>query len=637
MTSVAARGKRWWSIPEADKADVAGALFAQYRKARNSMQKRRRLDRQHMEMYSNLDVSGDGYGSADAARMGGRMRYNVCQSIVDTAASVIAQQRPKPQYLTTDGDFSLQRQARLRTQVLEGQLYETGAYEIMPRVFLDAAVVGTGVVYGYLGKDGCPKLERVCPLEVWVDKSEAIYGRPRTFYRTHLMLRDDLEELYPDAAAAIAKCSSLGSEERADLWLRADPDADQLLVVESWRTACASVGETRADAAERKTDGRHVLAINGTTLVDEEWEHERPPLVFYRWSERQLGFWGCGLVERAKDAQWRINRLIAMITDLSNLASNLHIFVEKNSGFKVESLTNEACKIYRYTGQPPIFHRSEAVPQELFAQLDREREQIFAQEGVSQMQSEGKKPTGLDSAPAQRTHDDLQTRRHVMNARAYENAYMDVVRLLELLNEEAYSNDNGYAIQSRTRRGAKQLVRQVNWGEVRMPEAKYRLQMFPTSALPTTPEGKTQTVQEWIAAGFITPPFAQQLLDFPDIDASTRLQIADLDYAMWQVEQILDGYDVTPIPQQDLKLAADIARKSLMQVTIDGAPEDVLEALRQHAQACVDLTNTANGAPANAQTAVPGAPATPLAPPDLGPGAVPPMPTGGQESLIPAA
>lgn len=609
--------KRWYKLaadPESRSEDVAAALFAQYRKARNSMSKRRRLDRQHMEMYANLDVTGDGYGSADAARLGGRMRYNVCQSIVDTAASVIAQQRPKPQYLTQDGDFGLQRQARLRTQVLEGQLYETGAYQIMPRVFLDGAVVGTGCVYGYLDDEGNPKLEQVCPLEVWIDKSSGIYGKPKEIFRTHLVLREDLEELYPDCEDVIAKCSSLGSDERADLWLRADPDADQVLVVEAWRLGCGD------------TPGQHVVSCSGGVLHKEEWKHEIFPFVFYRWAKRELGFWGCGLVERAKDAQWRINKLIAMITDLSNLGSNLHAWVEQNSKVKVESITSEPLKIYRYTGTKPDFMTVNAVPTELFAQLDREREQIFAQEGVSQMQSEGKKPAGLDSAPAQRTHDELQTRRHVMNARAYEDAYMEVVKLLEVLNEQAYEADNDYTLTSRTRRGQQQLVRQVKWSAVRMPEAKYRLQMFPTSALPTTPAGKIQAVQEWIAAGFITPPFAQQLLDFPDLDASTRLQIAHLDYAMWQVEEILDGNEVWPIPQQDLKLAADIAVKSMMQCKISGAPEDVLEALRQHAQACLDLEASAQ----------PPAPAPVVGGPG-GPGAVEPLPAGAPESLIPAA
>jgi hypothetical protein len=608
---VKAAPKRWWTLDGDDKT-IAGAVFAQYRKARKSMVNRRRLDRQHMQMYANLDVTGDGYGSADAAQLGGRMRYNVCQSIVDTAASVIAQQRPKPQYLTQDGDFGLQRQARLRTQVLEGQLYETGAYELAPRAFVDGAVVGTGVVYGCL-RDGKPHLERVSPLEVWVDRSEAIYGKPKTYYRTHLMLKDDLSELYPEHEQLIARASSIGPDERADLWLRADPDADQVLIVESWRLAC---GETK---------GKHVLAIEGGTLVSEDWEHETPPFAFYRWANRQLGFWGCGLVERAKDAQWRINRLIATITDISNLGSNMHVWVEQNAKIKVESLTNDACKVYRYTGSKPDFTTVNAVPSELFSQLDREREQIFSQEGVSQMQAEGKKPSGLDSAPAQRTHDDLQTRRHVMNARAYENFYMEIVKLLEVLNEQAYGDDSSYTITSRSRRGQMSLVKQVKWGVVRMPEAKYRLQMFPTSALPTTPAGKMQTVQEWIAAGFITPPFAQQLLDFPDIDASTRLQIADLDYAMWQVEQILDGYEVVPIPQQDLKLAADLARRSLLQSEINGAPEPVLQALRDHAQACLDLA----APPVNTNALAPVAPA--------GPGAVPPLPPGAPESLIPAA
>lgn len=583
--------KRWWR--EDDDKKIAGAVFQSYRIVRKQMGNRRRLDRHHMAIYGNMDVAGNGYSAIDRD-LQDRIRYNLCQSIVDTAASVIAQQRPKPQYLTSNGDFGLQRQARLRTQVLEGQLYETKAYEIMPRVFIDGAVVGTGIVYGYLDEcTGEPKLERVSPLEVWVDKTEAIYGEPRTIYRTHLVPRDELLEGYtgPGQEKLIENAGGPGSEERKDFWLNLDDSCDQVLVIESWRLPYQTkVVDKKTKKSEIKwVGGKHVMALSNGTLVDEEWEIPRFPMTFYRWSPRQIGFWGMGLVERTRDAQWRINQLIASIRKLSDLGSNLHVFV-KGEKFRIESFDNDFVKVYKTNGDDvPQFIKVEAVPLELFQQLAQVREEAFSQEGVSAMEAEGKVPDNLQSGRAQLVHEQQNQRRHIMNARGYEDAYLDLIKLLEMLNEKAFDSDKDYTITARSRRGQQNIVRQVKWDEVRMPEAKYRLQMFPTSALPTTPEGKWATVQQWIAAGFVTPPFAQQLLDFPDLDTATRIQIADLDYAMWQVEEILDGYEVSPIPYQDLQLAADIARKSALQAEISGAPEDVLEALRKHTDNCLDL------------------------------------------------
>jgi hypothetical protein len=578
---------RWW---RANDKKVHEEVFATVAHIRSSSERRRTQDMHHMRLYGNLDVAGAGW-QADRRTMGddGRMRYNLCSSAVDTAASMIAQQRPKPMYLTQEGDYGLQRQSRLRTRVLEGQLYDLQAYEIMPEVFIDAAVLGTGCVYGYLHPDtGEPCIERVLPLELFVDHQDGLSRKPRSLYRRRLIAREVLEELYPDCADAIKNAQGPSNDDKTDFWLNRDTTVDQVVVIEAWHLPSKKRGKDDKKAA---TDGKHVIAVSSGKLVTEAWEHEQFPIAFYRWKKRQVGFWGMGIVEECRDGQVQINEAIARSKELRRLGANTWLLVDQNAEVRVEKITNQPVSIIRWNskGARPEFMTVNPTPPELQAEINNIREQTFSQLGISAMTAEGKKPAGLDSGAAQRAHEDITSRRHIMNARGYEDGYMELVRLLEMLNETAADNDNGLTLMSRTQRGRTTLVKQVDWKAVKLPENKYRLTMFPTSALPSTPAGKMAAVSEWIASGFISRPYAQQLLDFPDLDAAARMELADLDSCMHDVEKMLDGEAAYPEPFQDLALAADTCRKAYLQARCQGAPESVLELMREYMDDCKQL------------------------------------------------
>lgn len=161
------------------------------------------------------------------------------------------------------------------------------------------------------------------------------------------------------------------------------------------------------------------------------------------------------------------------------------------------------------------------------------------------------------------------------------------------------------------------------------------MRVFPVSALPSTPQGKWSAVQEWIEAGFVSRPFAMQLMDFPDLDAVQRIELADLDYVQWQVERMLDGEDVAPEPYQDLNLATDIVRKSLLQADMMGAEDNVLQRLRDYLDECKAMLTPPESpeqTPPNL-TALPGG-AGGAPPPELPPG----PPSGpGLPAMAPAA
>lgn len=616
---------RWWLAPE-DEAH--GDCWATYKRIRQLSDKRLKFDRHHMELYSNQNVAGNGTTQA----RGERVRFNLISQAVDTAASQIATQRPKPMYLTTEGDFELMRQARLRTRVLEGQLSDLGAYEIMPRVFTDAAVNGSGFVYGYLDPDtNEPCIERCLPGTVWVDPRDGLRCNPLCIYYRIPIARDVLRELYPKVDdKVIDDAEGPDPNDKTDMWLAQDSTCDDVMVLFSFRRS----------STKKSNDGRLVISVSSGTLVDKDWEWSLP-FVRYVWKERQLGYYGSGIAESGRDPQARIMKMIVRGERLLDKGANTMMFVSRQAEVRTEQLTNAPLLVVRYNGvaQPPTIHSSEGKPLSIDVEVDRIREQFFSEQGISQMAAEAKKPAGLDSGAAQRTYQDITSQRHQVQAKAYERAYMDLCKLLEELNERASkigtdeaSNDNGYEVTARTQRGRATMLKSVKWSAVRMPENKYRIECWPTSQLPSTPAGKMAMVSEWIASGFISRPTAQQLLlDMPDTDAAARLELADMDAVMYDVERILDGLEAYPEPYQNLSMAADIARRAYLSERCKSAPEDVLEALREYVNQCFELQGLprmdAPKQPANVPAG------SPVGPMPVMPNAAPTVPSPGSEVM----
>lgn len=571
---------RWWLAEEGKKH---GEVWATVRRIRELWATRTKLDRHHMELYSNQNVAGLGPNGEGAKRS--RVRFNLIAQAINTLAAQIATQRPKPMYLTSEGDFGLQRQARLRTRVLEGQLHDLNAYEIMPRVFIDAAVTGTGFVYGYLDPDtNEPCIERCLPGTVWVDPRDGLRGDPMSIHYRIPVARDAVGELYEVEDRDLESAEGPNPTDKTDLWLTQDSTCDDVMVVFSFRRP----------TTKKSKDGRLVVSLSSCTLLDMEWNHPLP-FVRFAFQERQLGYYGSGVAEAGRDPQARILRSIARHDEAQDRGTTTWCLVPRQANVRTEKLSNAPMTLVHFDGpQPPTIQAFDGAPPGLEEAVDRIREQFFAEMGISAMAAQAEKPAGLDSAPSQRAYQDITSQRQQVPARQFETAYMDLVRLLEMLNARAQKKNSSYSVMARTQRGRATLVKQVKWSEVFLEENKYRLTCWPTSMLPSSPAGRMAMVSDWIASGFISRPNAQQLmLDIPDTDQAARIELADMDCVMADIERILDGYEAYPEPYQDLTMAADIARRSYLNARANDAPEDVLQRLRDYVNDCLEM----NGLP----------------------------------------
>lgn len=561
---------RWWKLPdERLHASVSGVV--------NSISKsQQQLESEHLRharLYANRDllqlVPGGRSTLKPQPSGPSRLRVNVVKSCVDTAAAMISKQKPRPQFVTSDGDAPLQRKAKWLTRYVDGVFYDGGAHEEAQRAFVDACIFGTGAVRLYWERDRDDSLrlrfERALPWELLVDEEDGRYGRPKQLHHVRLVYPDVLAELFPEKADAIA--------------LAVDPTSQgagrsKVRVVESWHLP----------SGPKAKDGRHAITINGATLFSEPWDLDFFPYSFMRWSERVVGFWGCGLAEELAEVQAEINRTAIAIQQAQHLAAVPRVLVEAGSNVVASHVSNLPGGVLRYTGRAPTFFTAQAMNAEAYQWLEANVRRAYELTGISQLQATAQKPAGLSSGVALREYNDTAAVRFARTGQRWEDLFLDMARKAIAMSREAYrSGERGLSVKASDGR----FLRQVKWSEVDLDDDRFHMKAFPTSLLPTTPAGKLQTVQELIQAGLIPKEQAVALLDFPDVEAFTSLQTAALEDVRWCIDRIMEeGKPVDVDEVTDLDLAVRLGMSAALRAKRNGEPEERQEVLRAWVEAC---------------------------------------------------
>jgi hypothetical protein len=600
----------WW---KAENHEVAAALWSYRDRLEERSRDLRTQQLRHARLYGGMQILGLKPGSYTSLASPDRIRLNVIASCVDTAAAKISQSRPSPQFLTNGADYKTRRKAEKLNKFGKGLLYGTGFYRLAPAIFKDGAVFGTGL--GKLYTQGKRiHAERTFPWEVLVDQNEGYYsaatptGMPRTIVQRKFVERSKLLEAYGGARASSAISQAIAAAPRAsEEELGRDPLVDQIEVVEGWRSQC---GEEK---------GRHAIAIQGRALRVEPWERERLPFVVFRWSDPLAGFWGQGIPEELTSIQFEINVLLEKIQNAFHLLGIPRVYIDSGSGVPKSHMTNEMGAIItlRPGTRPPVVDSPRTINPEVFEHLNWLYQRAYEITGVSQMSATSQKPAGLDSGVALREYNDIQSDRFVLTQRRYEDVHLDATRVgLDEAREIP-----GFTVDVPDRHANEK----IGWKDVRLDESDYFLQCFPSSLLPQTPAGRLARVQELMAAGLVPQDAALELLDAPDMEEFGNTQTAPRRAIRQRIGSMLDGGEyVAPEPFDDLTTAISMTRATYLLERENGAPEEVLENLRNFINDCTAMLSPPQQAPGVA----PGAPAAmPVAAPPVGPsaGVAPPM------------
>jgi hypothetical protein len=556
--------RRWWLANKTDRAKAIGSIVHQLAEYDSKRQTQYQIS---TRLYGNVNLMGvNGMSMAKMSSVQGaakdRISYNVVQSTVDTITAKIAKNKPKPLFLTSGGDWNMQRKAKKLDKFIDGVFYENNAHSLGLKIFKDACVLGDGLVHVF-EHCGRIKFERVIPSEMFVDQVESFYGEPRQLHRVKMVDRQVLAELFPDKKSKIKDANSASM----DLINTYQNVADQVAVCESWHLP----------SGPEAKDGLHCISLDGEMLFEDEWKKDYFPFAKFSWSDRMYGFWGQALAEQIQNIQLEINKILWVMQRSFHLAGTFKVLVENGSKIVSEHLTNDIGAIIHYTGTRPEYITPPIIQPELFTQLTNLKNMAFEQAGISQLSAASQKPAGLNSGKALREFNDIESDRFMTVGQAYEKFYLDLTRLAIGVAKDIYDREGEYKVKI----PGKKFIQTIDWKEVDLEEDEYVMKIFPVSSLPNDPAGRLQTIQEYMQAGLLTPRAGKRLLDFPDLEQVEDLQNSEEDYLNKILEKMVDDGEYTPPePFDDMSLAREMALEYYAQGKLNNLGEDKLELLR---------------------------------------------------------
>jgi len=249
---------KWWKLNAKERG---GGLLATAMYLKEYSQYKYRQASIYSRLYSNMPMysflGGAAYRMSSVNQLPlDRPTMNVVQSCVDTLVSRITQNRPRPVFLTDNGDYHERNLGKQLNQFILGELHQTKAYAMGEILLRDAAVLGTGCLKIFETADHKVGIERVLYTELLVDPNDSLFGEPRQLYQLKLVDRDVLADLFPNKRAEVLSAEQAFPDQSADA---SKTVSDQVMVVEGWHLPSGP------DAK----DGRHTIACSAGVLLDD--------------------------------------------------------------------------------------------------------------------------------------------------------------------------------------------------------------------------------------------------------------------------------------------------------------------------------------------------------------------------------
>ncbi len=609
---------RWWdeSVTEPHHA-VMGA-------ARKFLEGPRRAKLRALER-----LYDDAIASADVAKILGFsneviQRIPIARSALDTVHNRIAKDRPRPQFVTENGNWLAEQKAELQTTWCDGQFEQLEIYQKGSEVLKDAGMYGTGALKT-THVEGELVSEIVWIGDLHVPAREERCRAVRTLYQTIPMDVEQACRMYPDCEAAIRGCAKHKDDE-------SDDESDELevpdlvLIVEAWHLpeGCAYDDEGK----EYIVGGRHVVCCEGATLSDESWERKRFPFDFVHWRSRPRRFFGLGVIESVAPAHIDANELADSIGASYELMTP-GIMAMKGS-INPKRQTNEIGRVIEYTGTPPMPWVPPPVDPLVLQREQMLESRGFEGEGISRMAAKSETPSGMKSGAALMTHADIETERFALLSRAYEDFYVGVAKTL-IATAEDICNDEELSKTKKLRvLGGRKMVEAIEYQEARLDEGEFVIRVWPVSQLAQTPQGRLEQVDLLRQIGVLTDPDdIRGLLDMPDLDRANSLALSGRDLCNKMISNALRGKEFDAHPYMPLDYMMQRATQEHALAMIKGAPDEALQDLRSLiglTQTLIERKKREDAAAVAANAPPPGMP--PGVPPMVPPMGPPPPPPG---------
>ena len=558
--------RRWWTV-ENQGMELSQAVVNAAHEVDEATVERQQAILENYCLYGDMGSSGLG-SAAKSLPYARRLSHNIIANATDALVSEVTQTQPRPMAIPRGGTYSDQIKCRKLTTYWDAKFLSSRVREIAPQVVRDAVISGLGVMRAYEENEEV-HVERIFPLNLLVDDRNADDVMPRVIYLRRFIDRWFLQQLYPEQSDMIEHAEPPDPRYSYNY----DSTQDLIEVIEAWHLP------SRPSEEGEETDGRHVIAIREAVLVEEDWRRDSFPLAFLRAVPSPRGFWGESLVRRAAPSQFELNKLLRRIQESQHLFAAPRIFVSRQSKIVKQHIQNRLGTIVEHDGPPPTFLTPPSMAGDVYQHIDRLSEWIFREMGVSEMSATSAKPVGLESGRALRIYNDVQSRRFINFERAFERLHVDLAHQIAYIERSLSLEDPSHEVVFEAENGRQETI---PWREIDLEKDILHIQVFPASALPTTPAGKLQALEEMVAAGILDQETFYHLADIPDFDSIRDTVVAPVELLRKRFDMMLEnGEYLGPEPYMDLTRGMRLCGLYVQKAELHGAPEERLELLRQ--------------------------------------------------------
>lgn len=527
-------------------------------------------------LYQNQDIIDLVVGQHDklnnSSLSSDKISYNLIASAVDTIYNKVVKNKTKVLFLTSGATEDIKERGQKLSKYTEGVFDKISLYREFSKAILDSLVFGDGFIKFFIENDFI-SCERIMPKEIVVDENEGVYGKPKTLHQLKMVDKESLISLFPEFAGKIAHAgseiegySSLYSEE------------SMIMVRESWKLpSCLGA-----------KDGKRIISIDNCVLHSENYDKHYFPFVHYQWKERLMGYYGMGIPEELSGLQNEINVLLERIKDAHDLAALPRVWVRKEEvGSIAAQLTNDVGMICGYEKEKPIIEAPAWVlPPEVYSHLERLWQRGFEVVGISQLSATSKKPSGLNSAVALRTYQDIESERLSDFIMKYEEGILEGAKIIIDLSRDLYKEKANIKISVK----GKKFLESIDWKEADLDEDQFIMKRYPINALPSHPAGRLDKVVELVQAGFIPKEQALSLLDYPDLESAMDLDTSSYKIILKILQKMIkDGKYIAPEPFLNLQLTLETSQSFYYSSKMDDVKEDKLELIRRFMEDVVTL------------------------------------------------
>jgi hypothetical protein len=567
---------------DASKKEVHESLFAMIQDFDNNVNKpvsTANLSNllQYTGSYLGTMMGGAGMSDVDRTQQLGQSgkppaSLNLTAAIIDTLVAKLSSLSIVPKAITNKGNAKGRQLAEDLNDVISGLSHKFKIGQLINLAFRDAMINKVGyikVVKDQNKKKSEIKVERIFADEVVIDPADGYYNNPYKMVHRKVVPISVAMKMFPKFATEIQDSQIIEVRQSSDT----KNYTPSIIIAEAWCRNSYIEG------------GRHVIAIENCTILDEEYDKDYFPIIKMDYNEPVIGYLGQSLVDELAPIQNEVDRIVATMQAIMKLVSVPRVFYDINSQMNPEHFTNKVGIMVGMdlkNGVAPIIHNGNGMPPELPKQLEFLIGQMYARAGLTQMDTQGQAPQGLESGEALKTMGDIKSERWQSLKKNYEIAHTNVMEVLlkEMSSHDIKINTMDKVIGLKTI-SSKVIPKDFN---------SFILKVLPVSSLPTDPAGKIDTVERWVANGWVDKNSAAELLQMPDLESYVAIQGAPRKFIEMSIEDMLnEGEYIAPEPYDNIDFALSKALQYYAWERMNDKDETKLKLLRRYINDCKRL------------------------------------------------